>query len=167
MDRLRLAHPGFRTDAARPVREARDEAALDAQRTLAVDADEGSGTGALDRLVADRPILECRHCGLDLTDALVNLVGQFVRFGILRIEGVVLGLESASRLALFLVGEANSLAGQPAQAGGVAAGDIGRDRDPFPTFGALGPDQEREVQRTGDPTTRIAAPADPASQLRE
>lgn len=27
--------------------------------------------------------------------------------------------------------------------------------------------QEREVQRTGDPTTRIAAPADPASQQRE
>ncbi|HZR35681.1 MAG TPA: NUDIX hydrolase, partial [Nevskia sp.] len=27
--------------------------------------------------------------------------------------------------------------------------------------------QEREVQRTGDPTTRIAAPADAASQLRE
>ena len=27
--------------------------------------------------------------------------------------------------------------------------------------------QEREVQRTGDPTTRIAAPANSASQLRE
>jgi ADP-ribose pyrophosphatase YjhB (NUDIX family) len=27
--------------------------------------------------------------------------------------------------------------------------------------------QEREVQRTGDPTTRIAAPADAASQMRE
>jgi ADP-ribose pyrophosphatase YjhB (NUDIX family) len=27
--------------------------------------------------------------------------------------------------------------------------------------------QEREVQRTGDPTTRIADPADPASQKRE
>ena len=27
--------------------------------------------------------------------------------------------------------------------------------------------QEREVQRTGDPTTRIAAPSDAAGQLRE
>ncbi len=36
----------------------------------------------------------------------------------------------------------------------------------FPSVGwAL--TQEREVQRTGDPTTRIAAPADAASQLRE
>ena len=37
---------------------------------------------------------------------------------------------------MLLVGEIDSLAGQAAQAGGVAIGEVGSDRDPFPALGA-------------------------------
>ena len=136
-----------------------NEAALDTQRTLAVDAHEGSGSRNLDLIVADRPILERRHCRLDLAEALIDLVGQFVSFGILRLKGVVLGLERFEPGA-FLFGEVDSLARQPAQVGGAAVGEIGRHRDPLPTLGAqrlgLGlelfdhePVEQRRISATG------------------
>ena len=112
-----------------------DEAALDAQRALAVDADEDAGTGDLGRIVADGPVFECRHGGLDLAEALIDLVRQFVGLGILRLKGVLFGLERG-KAGVFLVGEFDSLAGQAAQAGGVAVGEVASDRDPFPPLGA-------------------------------
>ena len=108
-----------------------DEAALDAQRALAVDADEDAGAGDLGRIIADGPIFECRHGGLDLAEAPIDLVRQFVGLGILRLKGVLLGLERG-KAGVFLVGEFDSLAGQAAQASAVAVGEVASDRDPFP-----------------------------------
>ncbi len=53
----------------------------------------------------------------------------------MRLKSVVLGLERFEAGA-FLFGEVDSVAGQPAQAGGVAVREIGCDRDPLPTLGA-------------------------------
>ena len=61
--------------------------------------------------------------------------GQFVGSGVLFLEAVVLGAQRVVA-RLLLLGELGGLAGQAAQAGGVAVRELGRDLDPFPALGA-------------------------------
>ena len=112
-----------------------DEATIDAQGAFAVDADEDAGAGDLRGIVADRAILEGSHGRLDLAEPLVDLVGQLVGLGVLLLEGLLFGLERGEA-RLLLLGEGDGVAGQPTQAGGVAIGKVGRDRDPLPALGA-------------------------------
>ena len=111
-----------------------DEAAFDVQRPLAVDADEDAGAGDLGRIVADGPVLERRDGGLDLAEALIDLVGQLVGLRVLLLKRVLFGLQRGEA-GVLLFGEIDRLAGEAAQTGGVAIGEVGGDRDPIPTLG--------------------------------
>ena len=50
---------------------------------ITVDADEHTGAHDLGRIVVHRPALEGLEPGLDLAEALIDLVGEFLGFAIL------------------------------------------------------------------------------------
>src|SRR5208282_392508 len=112
-----------------------DEATINAQAALAIDADEDAGAGDRRWIVADRAILERSHGRLELAESLVDFVGQLVGLGVLLLEGFLFGLERGEA-RLLVVGEGDGVAGQPTQAGGVAVGEVTGDRDPLPALGA-------------------------------
>jgi hypothetical protein len=80
------------------------------------------------------PVIESRERGLDFAEPLVDFVGQLVGFGILLFERLVFRLESVNARPLVL-GEIHGRAAKVAQTRTVAIREVGRDRDPFPTFG--------------------------------
>ena len=102
---------------------------------LVVDADEDAGAGDLGRIVADGPVLERRDGGLDLAEPLIDLVGQLVGLRVLLLKRVLFGLQRGEA-GVLLFGEIDRLAGEAAQTGGVAIGEVGGDRDPLPALGA-------------------------------
>jgi hypothetical protein len=67
---------------------------------------------------------------LDRAGAPIDLVRQFVRFGICRLEDIVFGLKGGGAGTL-LLGEVDSITREAAQSDGVAVGEVGRDCDHF------------------------------------
>src|SRR5690606_1524143 len=63
---------------------------IDDQIAVPIDADKDAGAGNLGRLIDSRPVLELFERLLDLAEALVDLIGQFVGLAILRLEFVIL-----------------------------------------------------------------------------
>src|ERR1700730_11244266 len=92
-------------------------AAIDGKATVGADADERTGARDLGRIVADRAILEGGERRLDLAEARIHRVGQFL--GVL-IFGFELGVLSLQRLdrRLFLAREIGKRALEFAQAMG-------------------------------------------------
>lgn len=112
-----------------------DIAAFDPQGARPVDADKGAGARNLSRVVNDRPLLEGGQRGLDLGNALIDLLRDFVRLDVSLLQLVELSPESfiGGRL---LFGERTLLADQAAEIVGVAIRKVGGNFDPLPAFGA-------------------------------
>ena len=51
-----------------------NEASLNYQLAIATDADERAGAGDLRGIVPHRTVFECRKCGFDLAQPLINVV---------------------------------------------------------------------------------------------
>ena len=110
-------------------------AALDMQAAVGADADEDAGTRDLRRIVDHGPILKLAHRRLDLAQACVDLLRDFLGVSVLLLQLVQLRLESVARFGL-LLRQRHLLAAQPAQPIGVAVGEVGGDLDPLPSLGA-------------------------------
>jgi len=111
------------------------DAAIDAEMAAAIDADKGAGARDLDRIETDGPLLEGGESCLDFGATLIILLRQLLGFRVGLLDPAVLGLECVTR-GFVLRRERNLLATELTQAVGMAIGELGRNLDPFPAFGA-------------------------------
>ena len=111
--------------------------ALDPQRPVRRDADEGAGAGDPVGVERDRMTGKRLDRGLEFAHAAVLLFGQLLRFGRGRLDILHLLLECGQR-RLLLRRERHGVAAELAQAVGVAVGEVRRDLHPAPAFGAHG-----------------------------
>lgn len=112
-----------------------DIAAIHRQATVAVNADEHTGTGDLGRIVGDGTILEGGERRFDLADALIDLVGIFLGLGVFSFQRRVFRREGIDR-RLSLIGQRRGRTDQPAQTVTVAIGRLDPGIDPLPALGA-------------------------------
>ena len=108
-------------------------ATVDRQQTLGIDADENAGAGDLSRIIDQRPSFEDGPRRLDLSEALIDLVRQFVGVLVILLDLDVLSVECVKR-RLLLLRQISRFALNLAQAVGVAVGKIDCHRDPLPAF---------------------------------
>ena len=111
-----------------------DIATTNDKLAFAIDADEHAGAHDLSWIVDSRALLECFERSFDFVHALVDLVGQFVGFGIFRLEPVVLLAQRLASGAL-VVGEIDGGTGQGTKTMIMAVRQVGIDADPLPAFG--------------------------------
>jgi hypothetical protein len=111
-----------------------DIAALDVEAAVAIQADENAGPRNLGRVEPDGAVVERLDLGFEFAKALIDLVGQFVGFCVLGLERVEFSLQGGAARG-FLLAHVDGFAFEPAQAVGVAVGEIDGDSDPFPAFG--------------------------------
>ena len=114
-----------------------DIAALDVEAAVAIQADENAGPRNLGRVEPDGAIVERLDLGFEFAETLIDLVGQLVGLGVLRLERVEFRLQGGAARG-FLLAHLDGFAFELAQAVGVAVGEIDGDRDPFPAFGGQG-----------------------------
>src|SRR5271166_1435497 len=108
-----------------------DVTPLDTQASRAVDADKSTGAADLFGIASNRAIVEGGERRLDLAEPEIHLIGLRVGF----LQAIHLRLKGVAR-GLLLFGERDLLAAKLPQAIGVAVGEVGRDLNPLPTFGA-------------------------------
>jgi hypothetical protein len=106
----------------------------DRQQTLSIDADEDAGAGDLGRIVDKRSRFQDGPRRLDFSEALINLVRQFVGVLVILLDLGVLGIECVKRRPL-LLRQTSRFALNLAQPVSVAVGEVDCQRDPLPTFG--------------------------------
>ncbi len=138
-----------------------DEAALDLQRPVGVEADEHSGTPDLGRVEPQRSIVEGRDGGLQLAKTLVDLLRQFVGAVILLVQRVEFRLQHLIR-RLFICASIERLTPQAPEPIGMAVLEVERSRDPEPAFTGdrLGLDLQLFVDQSLE-HRRILQPATP------
>ncbi len=110
-----------------------DIAALDGERPVGLQADEGAGDGHVFGCVDDRPLLEADYGRLEFAKPRVDFLRQLVRVLVFVRERVVLALRLLELPLLVLV-EFSDLPIDAAQAVRVAVRQLGRDLDPAPAF---------------------------------
>ena len=110
-----------------------DITAVDRQRAVDVEADEGAGDCDVGLIVADRTVLEGLQGLLDFAETLIDRVGQLVGLGIFRFDPVIFLAQRFAGRTL-LVGQIDRGAGKLTQAVVVAVGEAHRDLDPLPAF---------------------------------
>src|SRR3546814_495301 len=98
---------------------------------------EGTGPDDLVLIESDRASLEGLQRRLDFPETRVDVVGQFVGFGILLLELIVFGLQRIAGRFL-LGGERDFLAAQLAEAEGVPVREVGSGIGPLPALGDNG-----------------------------
>ena len=94
--------PSTRLDRRFVLRQ--NQAAIDTQTALVVDADEDAGAGHVGRIVTCGPVLEGRYRDLDLAEPLVDRVGEVVGLRVLLLKGVMFSPEGGEA-RLLLLGE--------------------------------------------------------------
>ena len=122
-----------------------DITAVDRQRAVGVEADEGAGDRDIGRIVADRAVIESVQSLFDLTETLIDCVRQLVSLGIFRFDPVIFLAQRFAGRA-FLVGQIDRGAGEFTQVMVVAIGEAHRDLDPLPAFFGL---ERFRIGRTG------------------
>jgi hypothetical protein len=87
------------------------------------------------RIESNRAIVEGGERRLDFGEPLIDLVGDLIGLRIGFLQAIHLRLQGVARSLLFF-GEWDLLPTKLPQTIGVAVSEVGRDLDPFPTFGA-------------------------------
>jgi hypothetical protein len=97
-------HPSGEDAATGGSSSGRNEAALDQELAIAIDADERAGPGDFRWVVAHWTVFECGKRGFDLAKALIDLIWQLIGFRILLLEATIFAPQRFAPCLFLVVG---------------------------------------------------------------